>query len=131
MITLGHVRTESINTEFYLQCTAICVICLFIYLFITFIKFFKSRSVFDNYEAMMCMWALCCKGHLLCAVQSGHAGLPHPQAETHGNGGSVLLQPTTLAGYEQSSETPLPEKHREYMTFIFKIYTYSPSSFHV
>lgn len=62
----------------------------------------------------MCMWALWC--NLLCAVQSGHAGHPRPQEETHGNVGSVLLLPTTPAGYEPLSGTPLPVK----MAFIFK-----------
>lgn len=61
--------------------------------------------------------------NLLCAVQSGHAGLPHPQAGPRGNEGSVPLRPTTQAGYEQTSETPLPEKNKWY---FFKIYTYSP-----
>lgn len=75
----------------------------------------------DDYEAVMC-----CKRNLLCAVQSGHAGLPRPQAETHGNAGSVLLQPTTPAGYEQSSETPLPEKHSVYRSY-FKIHTIGSS----
>lgn len=75
------------------------------------------------------MWILCCKRNLLCAVQSVHVGLPHPQAETHGNGGSVLLQPTTPAGYELSSGTPLPGEKKEYI--YFKIYNNNPSSVNV